>query len=376
MSRIVVKIGSSTLTEPTGGLSRSYIANLAAQVAELRSRGNEVILVSSGAIAAGAHRLGLPKGRPRTIPLKQAAAATGQGLLMQAYSDAFAVHRTPVAQILLTRDDFQHRSRFLNARNTLFALLKLRAVPIINENDTVAIEEIRIGENDTLAALVAAAIGADLLIMLSDVDGLLDERGQVVPVINSFTPEMTSLAGDSQSAVGTGGMQTKLQAAHIACDAGVDVAIAHGRRPRVLVDVASGEAVCTRIPAHERLTSRKHWLAFSASVRGAILVNRGAMERIVMEGKSLLPSGVVATEGDFASGDLVSLCLAGGEEFARGLSNYSAEEVERIKGRHSREIRTLLGYKDYDEVVHRDNMAVRRHDLAPDGSMTNGPDPR
>ena len=371
--RIVVKVGSSTLTRGGGPLDTAYIQSLADQISELRSAGNEVILVTSGAIATGVHRLGLPRRRPRTIPLKQAAAAVGQGLLMQAYADAFTRHKVVVAQILLTRDDFSDRVRFLNARNALFALLKLRTVPIINENDTVAVDEIRIGDNDTLAAQVAAAVSADLLIMLSDVDGFLDEEGRVVRVVERFTPETTAMAGDTAGTAGTGGMRTKLEAAHIAADAGVEVVIANGRRPRVLVEAASGAQIGTRIPAHDRLSSRKHWLAFNLPLRGAILVNRGAMERILKEGKSLLPSGVVAAEGDFDSGDLICLRLPDGEEFARGLSNYAAAEVERIKGCHSRDIERILGYKDFDEVVHRDNMIVRKHDLLSSPAMTEDP---
>lgn len=371
--RIVVKVGSSTLTRGGGPLDTAYIQDLADQISELCSLDHEVILVTSGAIATGVQRLGLPRRRPRTMPLKQAAAAVGQGLLMQAYADAFSRHKVVVAQVLLTRDDFSDRVRFLNARNALFALLKLRALPIINENDTVAVDEIRIGDNDTLAAQVASAVSADLLIMLSDVDGFLDEDGRVVQLVERFTPETVALAGDTKGTAGTGGMRTKLEAAHVAADAGVDVVIANGRRPRVVVDAASGVQVGTRIPAHDRLSSRKHWLAFNLPIRGAIIVNRGAMERIVKEGKSLLPSGVIAADGDFGSGDLVCLRLPDGEEFARGLSNYAAADIERIKGCHSRDIERILGYKDFDEVVHRDNMIVRKHDALPFPTMTNSP---
>jgi glutamate 5-kinase len=368
--RIVIKIGSSTLTRSEGGLDFDYISNLAEQVSRIRRQGWETILVTSGAIAAGVHRLGLPPGRPRTMPLKQAAAAVGQGLLMQAYAEAFQKHQMVVAQVLLTRDDFQERGRFLNARNTLSALLKLRAVPIINENDTVAVDEIRIGDNDTLAAQVAAAVSADILLILSDVDGFLDAEGRVVPVIQEITPEMTALAGDTNGTTGTGGMKTKLEAAYIAASAGVDVVIANGRRPEIVVDTVRGLHVGTKIPSYDRLSSRKHWLAFNLPVRGVLYVNQGAMERIVGEGKSLLPSGVVGTEGDFEAGDLVCLSLPSGEEFARGLSNYSSKDVELIKGCHTREIAKILGRKDFDEVVHRDNMIVSRHSPALKPAMT------
>ncbi len=355
--RIVVKVGSSTLTDGTGQLNRALIARLVGEMAALRERGHQVMLVTSGAIRAGTQRLGYGR-RPRSIPEKQAAAAVGQGLLMQAYAEEFAAHGIVTGQVLLTRDDFSDRARYLNARNTLFSLLKLGAVPIANENDTVAVDEIRVGDNDTLAALLASASEAALLVLLSDVDGLMDGQGKVIAEVPEITPEVEALAGGPGSVAGTGGMQTKLSAARIATLAGVEVVIANGRRAGVILALAQGELRGTRFPAAHRVSSRKHWIAFGPRVRGSIVVNSGAETRICHEGKSLLPSGIAGLEGGFAVGDLVSIQRESGEEFARGFTNYSADQVRLILGRQCHELADLLGRECADEVVHRDNMVI------------------
>ncbi|HEY3281321.1 MAG TPA: glutamate 5-kinase [Armatimonadota bacterium] len=360
--RVVVKVGSSTLTEGAGRVNRGLIARLVEELAALRHQGHDVLLVTSGAIRAGTERLGYQR-RPKTIPEKQAAAAVGQGLLMKAYSEEFADRGIVVGQVLLTRDDFSDRSRYLNARNTLFALLKLGAVPIANENDTVAVEEIRVGDNDTLAALLASACDATHLILLSDVDGLMDAEGRVVAQVPRLSPEISALAGGPGSPAGTGGMRTKLSAARMANMAGVEVYIANGRKPGLLARLLEGEALGTHFHAQSRVSSRKHWLAFGKTLRGAVVVNEGARERILQEGKSLLPSGIVSLEGDFAAGDLISLRDARGKEIARGLANYAASEVGLILGHQTRDIESLLGRRDVDEVVHRDNLVLRQEAL-------------
>ncbi len=364
---VVVKIGSATLLAGGGRIDRDFISDLARQIAELRAEGTQVILVSSGAVAAGMERLGL-KRRPRTIPEKQACAAIGQGELMGIYADRFAQHGMVIGQMLLTRDDFRARTRYLNARNTLFELLKQGAIPIINENDTIAVEEIKIGDNDTLSALVAAAVNATRLLILSNVEGLLDREGRVVPLVPDITPEIEALCGDPSDRFGTGGMRTKIEAARIATDSGVEVALARGRRPNVLTEYARGEAFGTRFPAHARVSSWKHWVAFGLRPKGALTVHPNAVRPLLRGGKSLLPVGVTAVEGDFGPGDLVAVIGPDGEELARGLCNYAASDVSRIMGRHTRDIIELLGHKDFDEVIHRDNMWVRSQGKPGQGS--------
>ncbi|MBW3624399.1 MAG: glutamate 5-kinase [Armatimonadetes bacterium] len=354
---LVVKIGSSTLLGPDGRIDRAFISDLARQVAEVQREGGQPVIVSSGAVAAGMERLGMNR-RPRTIPEKQACAAIGQGELMGIYADRFAEHGLVIGQMLLTRDDFHARTRYLNARNTLFELLKQGAVPIINENDTIAVEEIKIGDNDTLSALVAAAVNAGKLLILSNVDGLMDRTGQVIPMIPAFTPEIEALAEGSGDRYGTGGMRTKLEAARIATHSGVEVLIAKGRRPDVIPDAWRNERIGTRFPSQTRLSSWKHWIAFGLSPRGVLTVNERAVDPLIRQGKSLLPIGIVDVNGSFEAGDLVEVQGPSGEALARGLSNYSALDVARIQGHHTREIEERLGRKDFDEVIHRDNMWI------------------
>ena len=351
-----MKVGSSTLTGGTGVLDEAYMEDLVRDLARARERGVEVLLVTSGAIAVGSKRLGM--GRPRTIPEKQAAAAVGQGLLMGYYIQAFARRRLAAAQVLLTREDVNSRRRYLNVHNSLSALLHMGAIPIINENDTVAVDEIRLGENDTLAALVAALIEADLLVLLSDVEGLLDENGQVIPEVPDIGAVMY-LAGGAGTGIGSGGMGTKLQAGRIATRCGARMVIAHGRREGVLCELLDGGHVGTHFPpADERLRGRKRWIAFGARARGTLVVNDGARHSLLDGGSSLLPAGIVAVRGQFEAGDLVSIECENGQELARGLTNYANEEVERIRGLRTDQVAELLGTCDFEEVVHRDKLAV------------------
>ena len=364
VKRVVVKVGSSTLTDGSGCLDRAYIASLVSQIAELKSGGCEVVLVTSGSIRAGMERMELTV-RPRTIPEQQAAAAIGQGLLMAMYADLFNAHGLTVGQVLLTKEDLGHRKRFLNARNTMLTLLRRGAVPIVNENDTVAVDEIRVGDNDNLAALVASSLQAGTLIILSDVPGLCDsdpgkcEDAKVIPVVERINPAIYEMAGGTRGISGTGGMRTKIEAAEVAVNSGVTMHIADGRRPAVLADILAGKQVGTKfLPVAGRLRSRKRWIAFGAACRGSITVNDGAREKILDGGKSLLAAGITGLQGSFSGGDLVRVLDGRGNQFARGLVNYSADEIEKIKGKRSSDIEAILGYKDFDEVIHRDNLVL------------------
>ncbi|GAB4264943.1 glutamate 5-kinase [Thermincola ferriacetica] len=361
---IVVKIGSSTLTHHTGKLDLRQMEQLVRELQDLRNQGKEVLLVSSGAVGAGMGRLGLGK-KPRSIPEKQAVAAVGQGILMHMYEKMFAEYGGTVAQVLLTREDMMDRKRFSNARNTLSALLKMNVLPIINENDTVAVEEIRFGDNDTLSAMVASLINADLLVILSDIDGLYsgnpktDPHAQLINVVEEITPAIEQLAGGAGSDLGTGGMATKIYAARLAMTSGVPVIIAHGRRKQVLSDIVKGEEIGTLfLPKHNRLQTRKKWIAFGSAVKGKIVIDEGACKALIDEGKSLLPSGIVDVQGDFLAGDTVSLARTTGEEIARGVVNYDHNHLMQIKGAKTKDIENILGYKDYDEVIHRDNLVI------------------
>ncbi len=362
--RLVVKVGSAVLAGGGNGLHRPTIRRLAAELTALRRAGREVILVSSGAILAGRAALGLGE-RPRTIALKQAAAAGGQSHLIRAYEDAFQPHGQRVAQILLTREDLRHRGRYLNARNTLLTLLALEVIPIINENDTVAVEEIKFGDNDALSALVANLLTADLLVILTDTDGLFtadprrDPRARLVREVALGAGEARLWAGESGTGVGTGGMSSKVEAAGLAGASGTPTIVANGLVEGTLGRLLAGEQVGTYFaPRPGRLTSRKRWLAYATHPRGVIVVDAGAKAALVRGGKSLLPSGIVGARRDFGTGDVVSLVDGEGREFGRGLTNYAAEEVERIKGLKTGQIEGALGYKYSDEVVHRDNLVI------------------
>jgi len=362
--RVVVKVGSRLLSGKEGGVNSRFVGRLAGQIAGLRREGKEVLLVTSGAIAAGSRELGL-KRRPGTLPDLQATAAVGQAILMHIYHQAFRRRGFRVGQVLLTREGLHHRDRHLNARHTLLALLGRNIIPIINENDTVAVDEIRFGDNDQLAALVANLVGADLLVLLSDVDGLLTPASrsgsarEVIGRVEKITPAVMALVQDGGGEYSRGGMGSKLEAAGIVTRAGGRAVIANGTRSAVLTDIARGEPVGTYFPtAFSRLRSRKCWIAFSCLKKGRILVDEGARRALAERGKSLLASGVTAVEGPFRTGDMVSIAGPDGTEFSRGLVNYSSREVEMIRGEQTGRIKAILGSRPYDEVIHRDNLLI------------------
>lgn len=367
VKRVVIKIGSSVLVDSGAGLSDGVFAALTAQVAELRKHKKEVVMVSSGAIAAGRVRLGIESG-PRNLPFKQAAAAVGQSQLMQTYERHFARHDLQVAQVLLTQDDLQDRGRFLNARNTLFALLSLGCIPIINENDTVVVEEIKLGDNDRLSALVTNLIDADLLVILSDIDGLYDSdpknncNAQLISLVESVDSQTTSLASETKSSFGTGGMQTKLEAARTANRYGIPTILARGRGPNVISDIFAGKQIGTLfLPKAEALSSRKHWIAFTLQPAGKLILDAGACHALVRGGKSLLPSGIRCVEGLFGAGEAVKCCDEQGQEIARGLVTYSSTDIDKIKGVKTTEIEGCLGFKSFDEVIHRNDLVITLH---------------
>ncbi len=364
MNRIVVKVGTSSLVSETGHIDREKVGSLVDQISELRRRGKEIVLVTSGAIRTGMERLGFST-RPATIPEQQATAAVGQIALMQTYAELLKESGILPAQVLVTRDDFHDRVRYLNARNTLRTLIDFGCLPIVNENDTVATEEIKFGENDTLSALVAACVDADLLVNLSDVDGLYDAdprsgaECRLIEEVKQITPEIEAIAGRTPGICGSGGMSSKIDAAKIAVNSGVRMVIANAARPGVLLDIADGVNIGTRFLSSKRaLSQRKRWIAFGNRIRGSIVINQGAKTMLAEKGKSLLAVGILGCEGSFSVGDLVAIVDASGNQVARGITNYSAQDLDRIKGRKSDEIEDILGYKDYDEVVHRDNLVL------------------
>ncbi|OPX86093.1 MAG: Glutamate 5-kinase [Pelotomaculum sp. PtaB.Bin013] len=361
--RFVVKVGTSSVNHPNGKPNLCQIEGLVRQLADLCNQGKEVILVTSGAIGAGVGRLGL-KSRPKNIPEKQAAAAVGQGVLMHIYEKIFVEYGLTVGQVLLTREDFSDRRRFLNARNALHTLLRFGVIPIINENDTVAVDEIKLGENDNLSALVAGLVDAEMLFLLSDVDGLYtaDPRknpdANLIHDVKEITTELEELAGEAGS-MGTGGMTTKLQAARIAMHSGVVTVIARSGKKDVLRRVIAGELEGTVFwPLANKLENKKKWIAYSSTVQGRIFVDKGAVQALSKHGKSLLPSGVTGVEGVFELGNTVSIVNPDGQEIAKGLTNYSSDEIVKIKGAQTRDITRILGHKDYDEVVHRNNLVL------------------
>jgi len=361
--RVVVKIGSALLVDETsGGIRRRWLEALADDVAALRSEGKDVILVSSGAIAVGRRHLDLPEGSLR-LEEKQAAAATGQIRLAHAYQEALARHGLTVAQVLLTLEDTEDRRRHLNARATLNTLLKLLAVPVINENDTVATSEIRFGDNDRLAARVAAMIGADALILLSDIDGLytadpkLDANATHIGEVANLSSEIEAMAGEALPGYSSGGMVTKLAAARIAIGAGCRMAIADGRIMHPIGAIAEGARCSWFLPAASPRNARKKWIAGSLKPVGSLTVDDGAL-RALASGKSLLPAGVADVSGEFERGDAVRVVDKQGREVARGLCAYSAADARRIMGHKSREIEARLGYRGRDEMIHRDDLVV------------------
>jgi glutamate 5-kinase len=361
---LVVKVGSSLVTNDGRGLDAAAIARWAAQVAALRKLRRRVVLVSSGAIAEGMQRLGWSR-RPRAMHELQAAAAVGQMGLVQCYESCFRGHGLHTAQVLLTHADMADRQRYLNARSTLRTLLDLDVIPVINENDTVVTDEIKLGDNDTLGALVTNLIEADVLVILTDQAGLYDSdprknaAARLVDRADALDPRLEAMAGGTGSALAKGGMLTKIRAARRAARSGAHTVIASGREPDVLVRLANGEPIGTLLTAGTvPLAARKQWLADHLTVSGLVRLDGGAVKALSRDGKSLLPVGVTEVSGDFVRGEVVGVVDAGGRELARGLINYSAEESRRIMGRPSGDIEAILGYVDEPELIHRDNLVL------------------
>jgi len=367
--RIVVKVGSALLISPNGQVNRHWLGTLVEDLLRLRARKQEVVLVSSGAIALGRRELKLPGG-PLALPQSQAAAAVGQIALAHIYKELFAAAGVTVAQILLTLEDSEHRRRYLNARATLSELLELGTLPVINENDTVATTEIRYGDNDRLAARVAQMISADCLLLLSDVSGLFtadphrDPTARLIPEVRDITPEIEAMGGGSASAVGSGGMATKIAAAKIATSAGCAMAITAGAPLHPVARLEEGADCSWFLPSQNPENARKQWIAGSLRPNGAVTIDAGALQAL-RSGKSLLPAGVVAVSGQFARGDTVSVLDRDGNEIARGMIAYSERDATRIVGKRSADIEALLGFRGRDEIIHRDDLVMMRPDLAP-----------
>ncbi|MFZ0614804.1 MAG: glutamate 5-kinase [Desulfobacterales bacterium] len=361
--RVVVKVGSNVLTADND-LNLAAIRSISRQICKMIRTGFEVILVSSGAMAAGLRKLDLPR-RPEEVPKRQAVAAVGQADLIRAYEKAFGRQGKKVAQILLTSDDLSNRRRYLNARNTLNTLLDWRVVPIINENDTVMVEEIKFGDNDTLAAMITLLMDADLLVNLTDIDGLYtkDPRrfadAELIPVISRIEKRIEKFASDIPGALGTGGMLSKIKAARKLGTVGIPMVIANGTKPDVLSKLFDGQNLGTFfVPRPKKLSKRKGWIALNLKPQGSLVIDEGAIDALLRNGKSLLPSGIVEVEGEFAVGAAVTLKGATNETVAIGLVNYGSEDIQKIKGRRSGQIKNCLGHKPYDEVIHRDNLTI------------------
>jgi len=371
--RVVVKVGTNLLVEHDRSLNVKFIAEIARQIMDLRKSGKEILLVTSGAIGAGKKRLKLAH-MPHDTSLKQACAAVGQGILMRTYDEMFEKYGQPIAQVLLTEEDFSSRARYLNLSNTLAKLLDLGVLPVINENDTVSVHELEersgwvarvpFSDNDKLSGLVAGKVYADLLVILSDIDGLYNRNPQLhksvqrIAVVPAITPSVEEMAGGNTPG-GRGGMVTKLQGAKIAASAGVFVVIANGRSKDVLLRVARGENIGTLfLPRVRKLTAKKRWIAFGSAVKGAIIVNEGARDAMKNRGKSLLPAGIIGCKGEFSRGDVVSL-ECDNKEFAHGVAQYASSEVRKMMGAQTSEIEILLGKKRTDEVVMRQNVVLK-----------------
>jgi glutamate 5-kinase len=362
--RVVIKIGSSVLTNEYGEISEGVFNEIAREISKIKSNGIEPIVVSSGAIAAGMKKLNLGE-KPKDVLMKQAIAACGQSTLMWYYEKAFSAFGEKVAQILLTHDALSVRKRFLNARKTLFTLLEIGVIPIVNENDTIAVEEIVFGDNDKLAALVTNLVEADLLILLTDIDGLYNKNprshadAELISVIDEIDKRIEEVAGETLGRTTTGGMKTKIEASKTAAAFGVPTIIANGKRPNTLSEIFSGKEVGTLLlPAKEKLKSRKHWIAFTLKPSGEIIIDDGAKRAIASSGKSLLPSGIKEIHGDFEIGELVRCIDERGVEIARGLTSYSSDEIRKIAGAKTSDIEKILGYKYSDEVIHRNDLVV------------------
>lgn len=363
--RIVIKVGTSTITYPNGKINYEKIEKMARILTDFQNQGKEMILVSSGAGAAGVGRLGL-EAKPKSIPGKQACAAVGQGILMHIYERIFGEYGQVVAQVLLTKNDMVNRHSYANARNALQEMISWGVIPIINENDVVAIDEFKIGDNDNLSALVASLADADLDILLSDIDGLYTANpkthpdAKLVSVVEEVTPEIEATAGGVGSKNATGGMLTKLQAAKNAMSAGIALIIANGEKLDILRDILRGEPVGTLfVPKESHLRFRNQWLAFGSKISGKLVVDDGLAKALRQKGScSILPVGIVGVEGEFDSGDTVSVVDQEGHELARGMTNYDSGDVNLIRGCKTSQIEEKIGYKHYDEIIHRDNLVI------------------
>ena len=363
--RIVVKVGTSTLTYDTGLLNLGRIDKLVKQLSDLQNSGHEIVLVTSGAIGAGMGKLRLSQ-RPKTLPEKQAAAAVGQGVLLHMYQKFFSEFGKTIGQVLLTKDDFSDRRRFIHARDAFFQMMRQDVVPIVNENDAVVVDEIKVGDNDTLSALVASLIEADLLIILSDVDGLYTDNPHTNPeakrleIVESIDKSIHDMSGGAGSKLGTGGMATKINAAEISTAAGVSMVIADGSVPDVLQKVVAGESIGTLfLGQKEKMKARQHWISFGSRVEGQIVVDEGA-KKALKNKKSLLPSGMTEVKGAFLRGVAVEVVDESGEVIGTGITNYPADELKHLIGVKSDQIEEKIGYKDYDVIIHVDNMILRR----------------
>lgn len=369
VKKVVVKVGTSTLTHSTGLLNLRRIENLARQISDMHNQGIQVVLVSSGAIGSGIGKLNL-KNRPKTIPEKQAAAAVGQVTLMHMYGKLFSEYNKIISQILLTKRDISYRPSFLNARNSILTLLNLGVIPIVNENDAVVVDEIKVGDNDTLSALVSNLVDADLLIILSDIDGFYDadprtnKNAKLIHYINEINEDIRAVAGGAGTNLGTGGMSTKINAAEIAMSSGSAMVIVNGSTPNVINDVLDGKDVGTFFsPNKEPLNSRKCWISYSTQTKGNLKIDSGAVEALTKNNTSLLPSGIISIEGLFEAGDIVSIVDSSNIEIARGITNYNSHEINLIKGFNTSNIEEKLGYKTYNTVVHVDNMVIKNNCL-------------
>jgi glutamate 5-kinase len=366
VKKILIKIGSAVLTG-VDGLDLQIIDSLVQEMCDLTHKGYSIVLVTSGAIASGKHRLNIT-GTLKSIPEKQAAAAVGQGRLMRVYSKSFEKNDLFAAQILLTLSDLTDRQRYLNIRNTLSTLREWNVTPIINENDSVAVDEIKFGDNDNLAALIANIVEADLFINLTSTAGLYDcnptgsKKARLIPLVSEITGQIEAAATAETSAAGTGGMKSKILAAKKVTAIGIPCIIAPGKRKRVLTDILAAKEIGTLfLPSADRLNSKKYWIAFTLRSRGRLVIDDGAKKALLDKGRSLLPSGVIDVEGDFAVGDPVSCMDQEGGSVAKGLVNFSSDDIRKIMGLKTARIAQVIGHKDYDEIIHRDNLAITGH---------------
>ncbi len=365
IKNLIIKIGSSSLCDDQGNINKEKILNLIQQIAYIKRKGIKITLVSSGAINAGVHVMKLDE-RPQTIPKKQALAAIGQASLMQIYEDLFSLFNLKCAQILLNHDDFDDRKRLMNFNHAMQALIEYDVVPIINENDTLAVDEIKVGDNDTLASLIVPAVSGDMLVLVSDIDGLYDDnphinkKAKLIRNVNGITKEIENMAKDASSKVGTGGMITKIKAAKICNEFGCDMAIVNGAQANVLIDLIEGKEVGTYFnsDAGRKLNSRQHWIMYRSMPKGSIIVDDGAKMALINKHTSLLPKGIVDVKGNFLISQIVDIRDLNDDFLARGMVNYSSDEIKLIKGLNTSEIEKVLHYKDYDEVIHANNLVL------------------